>query len=333
MFSALLFIYETVGHNLKIHRKLNMGNLRIKLKYKSFEIELEGDQETVQSEFKDIKENGLGNIVMGVDMSETNYLVEQNKEYPKQIAQVETIDYSDSNIPSLKDVLMRQLPSSEREWILVYAYYGTEFGNKPFSSKTILEAYESTKRKTTSRHANMSQNIKALFNKGYFSALNDDEFILTSDGKHQANEIITRTHSIPVKQNKPKAKSSTSKESSNKKSKSSTSKFEVLKDLNLRPSDKTSLIDYINNFDVKSNGDRIIVIINYLKEILKIDKVTIDHIYTAFFVLKCRIPPSFYQVVVNTKNRNNLIDFDKVDNIKLSAQGLNRVRLDIVKKK
>ncbi|MDO6519382.1 hypothetical protein [Zobellia uliginosa] len=312
-----------------------MGNLRIKLKYKSFEIELEGDKETVQSEFKDIKENGLGNIVMGVDMSETTYLVEQPNDngLPKQIAQAENIDFTDSNIPSLKDVLMKQLPSSEREWILVYAYYGTEFGNKPFTGKTILEAYESTKRKTASRHANMSQNIKALFNKGYFSALNDEEFILTNDGKHQANEIITRTHSTPVKQNKPKTKGTKSKDSNNKKSKSSTSKFEVLKNLNLRPSDKISLTDYIKDFEIKSNGDRIIVIVNYLKEILKIDKVTIDHLYTAFFVLKCRIPASFYQVVTNTKGRSNWIDFDKVDNIKLSAQGLNRVRLDIAKKK
>ena len=311
-----------------------MGNLRIKLKYKSFEIELEGDKDTVQSEFKDIKENGLGNIVMGVDMSETTYLVEQPASgTPKQIAQAENIDFTDSNNPSLKDILMKQLPSSETEWILVYAYYGSEFGAKPFTSKTILEAYESTKRKTTSRHANMSKNIKSLFNKGYFSARNDEEFILTEDGKRQANEIITRTHSTPIKQSKSKSKANKPKEINSKKTKSATSKFQVLKDLNLRPTDKVTLTDYIEDFDTKSNGDKIIVIINYLKEILKIDKVTIDHVHTAFFVLKFRIPASFYQVVVNTKSRSNLIDFDKTDDINLSTQGSNRVRLDIIKKK
>jgi hypothetical protein len=311
-----------------------MGNLRIKLKYKSFEIELEGDKETVQSEFKDIKENGLGNIVMGVDMSETTYLVEPNGDFPKQIAQAETIDHIESDYPSLKDILMKQLPSSESEWILVYAFYGTDFGNKPFTNKTILEAYESTKRKTTQRHKNMSGNIKKQFNKGYFSALNDEEYIMTSDGKHQAKEIITRSHSTPIKQKKPNSKTTNKKESNGKKSKkSTTSKFEVLKDLNLRPTDKISLLDYIKDFDVNSNSDKIIVIINYLKEILKLEKISIDHLYTAFFVLKYRIPASFYQVVVNTKSRSSLINFDKVDNIKLSTQGSNRVRLDIVKKK
>ena len=53
-----------------------MGNLKIKLKYKSFEIELEGDKDTVKEEFKDIKENGLGNILGGVDMTDQAYIIE-----------------------------------------------------------------------------------------------------------------------------------------------------------------------------------------------------------------------------------------------------------------
>ena len=154
---------------------------------------------------------------------------------------------------------------------------------------------------------------------------------MTDDGKHQADEIITRSHSTPVKQKKPsKSKAGTKQKASSSKN-SSTQKFQVLSDLNLRPSDKTHLTDYIKGYDIKSNGDRIIVIIHYLKEVLKVDKVTIDHIYTAFFVLKCKIPTTFYQVVVNTKSRSKLLEFDNMEDIKLSTQGLNRVRLDIIK--
>lgn len=309
-----------------------MENLRIKLKYKSFEIELEGDKDTVQNEFKDIKENGLGNIVMGVDMNETAYIVEPSENVPKQIQQAQNVDFVEGDKPSLKDILMKQLPSSETEWILVYAFYGSNFGGKSFTSKTILEAYESTKRKTTNRQANMSKNIKSLFSKGYFSALNDEEFIMTEDGKHQANEIITRTHSTPLKQKKPQKSKSTSTDKSKSQKKSTSQKFQVLKDLNLRPSDKTHLTDYVQEFELKSNGDKIIVIVNYLKEVLKVEKVTIDHLYTAFFVLKYKIPTSFYQVVINTQSRSQWLDFEKVDDINLSTQGLNRVRLDISKK-
>jgi hypothetical protein len=309
-----------------------MGNLRIKLKYKSFEIELEGDKETVQSEFKDIKQNGLGNIVMGIDMADDTYYIETKPNSPINIPKNEIMDISNEEYPNIKDVLMKQLPSSEPEWILVYSFYGSDFGNKPFTNGTIQEGYNATKRNTKSRKANLSNNIKSLFNKGLFSALNDEEFILTADGKHQAKEIVTRSHSIPIKQEKPTSKDKANKKPQKSNGKSSSQKFSIIKELNLRPTDKIDLIKYMEGFEIKSNADRIIVIVNYLKEILSVDQVTIDHLYTAFFELKCKIPTSFYQVVINTKSRDHLLDFEKVDNINLSVQGMNRVRLDITRK-
>ena len=316
-----------------------MGNLRIKLKYKSFEIELEGEEETVQAEFKDIKQNGLGNVVNGVDMSETNYIIET---IPKQLEQTSNSNgdpikiVTPTNLPSLKDVIMKQLPSSETEWILVYAYYASESGTKTFTPKNILESYESSKRKTASRHANLSKNIKSIFGKGYFSALNDEEYILTDDGKHEAIEILTRKHGAQIAQTKPASKSSKKTESvdtskSGKKSASS-NKFEVLKDINFRPSGKTSLLDFVKTYDIKSNADRIVVIIQYLNEILGIKPVTGNHIYSGFWELKCKIPTAFYQIITNTKTREKFLDFTKISDIKLSIQGQNHVRLDMVKK-
>ncbi|MCP9770371.1 hypothetical protein EGI22_20890 [Lacihabitans sp. LS3-19] len=316
-----------------------MGKLRIKLKYKSFEIELEGEEETVQAEFKDIKQNGLGNVVNGVDMSEANYIIETN---PRQIEQVsssngETIKIaSPTNLPSLKDVIMKQLPSAETEWILVYAFFASDGGSKYFTTKNILELYESSKRKTNSRKANLSNNIKALFGKGYFSALNDDEYILTDDGKHEATEILTRKHSSTIAKVKPTSKSSKKTESvdtikSGKKS-AGPNKFEVLKDINFRPSGKTSLLDFVKTYDIKSNADRIVVIIQYLNEILGIKPVTGNHIYSGFWELKCKIPTAFYQIITNTKTREKFLDFTKISDIKLSIQGQNHVRLDMVKK-
>lgn len=320
-----------------------MGNLRIKLKYKSFEIELEGEEATVQSEFKDIKQNGLGNVVNGVDISESSYIIEST---PRQIqsSSVNTEEFSTVaspiNTPSLKDVIMRQLPSSEREWILVYAYYSSNNGNNSFTSKNILEHYESTKRKTASRHKNMSQNIKALFGKGYFSALNDDEYVLTDDGKHEATEILTRKHSISTPQTKPSSKTpvKSSKKASEgdgtkaTKKTGSANKFEVLKDVNFRPTGKTSLIDFVKSYEVKSNADRIVVIIHYLNEILGIKTVNGNHIYSGFWELKCKIPTALYQIITNTKTREKFLDFSKITDIKLSIQGQNHVRFDMNKK-
>lgn len=311
-----------------------MGNLRIKLKYKSFEIELEGDKDTVQSEFKEIKENGLGNIVMGVDFSEQKFLVnsdeKENSAHVRQLQTPETVDFVEtSKLPSIKDVIMKQLPSSETEWIIVYAFYASNYGEKTFTGKDILSMYESTKRNTSSRKRNLSNNLKSLFTKGYLSALNDDDYILTDDGKRQANEIVSRTHSTPNKQ----AKSKTTIDSSqNKQRKSTNSKVpEVLKDLNLRPADKISLPDYMEKFDAPKNPDKIIVVINYLKEILNIDKVTLNHIYTAFWVLKFRVPKNFNQLLIDTRGRNKVIEYDNTDDINLSVLGSNRIRFDINK--
>ena len=39
-----------------------MSELKIKFKYGDFKIELKGEKETVQSEFRSIRENGLGKI-------------------------------------------------------------------------------------------------------------------------------------------------------------------------------------------------------------------------------------------------------------------------------
>lgn len=317
-----------------------MGNLRIKLKYKSFEIELEGEEVTVQAEFKDIKQNGLGNVVTGVDLSETNYIIDAT---PRQIengtfSNTETIVFSTpTNIPSLKDVIMRQLPSIEREWILVYAYFSSDGGNKTFTPKNILEHYESTKRKTTARHKNMSGNIKVLFTKGYFSALNDDEYILTDDGKHEATEILTRKHSISSAQTKPSSKKTKSEASpketkTTKKASIVSNKMEVLKDVNFRPNGKTSLTDYAKLYEIKSNADRIVVIIQYLNDVLDIKTVTGNHLYSGFWELKCKIPTAFYQIITNTKTREKLLDFTKITDIKLSIQGQNHVRFDLAKK-
>jgi hypothetical protein len=87
----------------------------------------------------------------------------------------------------------------------------------------------------------------------------------------------------------------------------------------------------MDNYEVGSNADRIIVVINYLKEILKIENVTGNHIYTAFWVLKCKIPTSFNQVLINTRGRSKYIDYETTDDINLSIPGANRLRLDIIK--
>ncbi|MDT0651560.1 hypothetical protein [Autumnicola edwardsiae] len=313
-----------------------MSNLRIKLKYKSFEIELEGDQETVKNEFHDIKQNGLGNIVNGVDMSE-NYYIEANEEKDtKKLPSVETVDFEEKDaLPALREIVLKQLPSSETEWILIYAFYSTSYATKSFNLNDIISMYESTKRLTASHRSNLSNNIKSLFRKGYLAAQNEDDYLVSEDGVNHAREILNRTHSITSRSNSSKKKPNVKIPAEKKRNKKSTSKkadsLEVIDDLNLRPQGEESIFDFFQKYEVKSLADKIILTITYLQDVLQIEKISINHIYTALYILKERIPASFKQVVINVKNRKKFIKYDTLDDIQLTTIGSNRVRIDITK--
>ena len=70
-----------------------------------------------------------------------------------------------------------------------------------------------------------------------------------------------------------------------------------------------------------------------LNEILNIKTVNGNHIYSGFWELKCKIHTAFYQIITNTKIREKYLDFTEISDVKLSIQGLNRIRFDMQNKK
>lgn len=147
--------------------------------------------------------------------------------------------------------------------------------------------------------------------------------------KNQQNQQVT-----PPAQTKkilpPKKEKSTE---SKPKGKGKAPGFKLLTDLNYRPKGKDSLIDFINNLPFKSNVEKIAGIVYYCKETLGIEQVTSDHIFTGFKELKIPIPPTLYQVIVNVKNRNGWINFDKMEDITYTIQGGNFIEHDLPKRK
>ncbi|HVD97008.1 MAG TPA: hypothetical protein VNB90_02315 [Cytophagaceae bacterium] len=142
------------------------------------------------------------------------------------------------------------------------------------------------------------------------------------------------------KLNQPAIADSKSNSKANKKGKPKEQKskgkginYKFLADLNFKPKGKESLEEFITKNRFESNPEKILGIIYYCKEILKIDQVNMDHIFTGLKEIKTPIPTSFYQVVVNIKNRNHWIVFDKTDDISLSIQGSNYLEYDLPKKK
>lgn len=129
---------------------------------------------------------------------------------------------------------------------------------------------------------------------------------------------VTPTLSSP----KPKAKKSP-------KTTKPSSAGTLLTSLNLRPPGKTSLKDYVTQFKKPTSEEKILIFIYYLKEELKEDNLTLDHIFTCLREIGDKIPTYLKQVVTNVKNNKGWIDTTNWESLTFTTQGMNHIEHDI----
>lgn len=97
----------------------------------------------------------------------------------------ETIDY-----PTLKQLVVKNYPKNEPEWILCYAFLASKFGEDTFKKENILEGYKETHRFTNSASRNLSNNINACIKKDWIKDVNKDEFILKQEGIEYVKDVL-----------------------------------------------------------------------------------------------------------------------------------------------
>lgn len=125
----------------------------------------------------------------------------------------------------------------------------------------------------------------------------------------------------------------TKKASSAKKITNTSYQPQFVRDLNLRPSDKKTLVEFLKEKNPSGNIENTAVIVYYLKEILKIDVVTPDHIFTCYRELNIKIPAVLPQNLRDcASNRYGFIDF-KNGTCFTNIRGINFVEQDLPKKK
>lgn len=100
--------------------------------------------------------------------------------------------YNAKEYPIMKDIVIRDLAKTEREWILIYALYSSEFGKNTLTREDLLNKYSESNRKTSSRLNNLTNNIRNMVKADQLKFINDDEMLLTSKGKEVALEILNR---------------------------------------------------------------------------------------------------------------------------------------------
>jgi hypothetical protein len=323
-----------------INIKKNMSEenkLKMKFKLHQLEFEIEGNQDVVKEQFENFKSFITGDLLPKINIEEPRQqaIAQQvenmvSKQIP-QAEEIELVEIAETEIPSLKDIKLRDLAKTEADWMIVYCYFASKGGNKTFTRSDIVQLYKDSGRYTDKITNGLAQYFKNSSKKGLIKATSDTDFIILEKGKVAANQIFKGNS----KSKSFKPKNATKNDSSDNKKSSATNskKFEYCLDkkLNLRPDGKESLKDFSDKYELDSTPKQILVIVYYLKEILGIETISGNHIYTGLDELGGRVPQSLKQIIINTKGRNyGWLDYESMDDISLSIQGRNAIKHDLI---
>jgi hypothetical protein len=163
---------------------------KIRLRLENFEIEVSGDKEFVNEEFKKLEERYLN--------SNFKNQLDETKKINTFLRELVPENDLKGKYPSMQNIIIKQIPKTEFDWVLIYGFYKSNYGKKTFSKKDINDFYEESKRKTKQRIKNIAYNLNSLVKKDFIKALNDTEFVITETGIKKSEEIL---NFLPVETN------------------------------------------------------------------------------------------------------------------------------------
>ena len=105
----------------------------------------------------------------------------------------------------------------------------------------------------------------------------------------------------------------------------------MVNDLNLRPKGKPSLQEFMGAKALKSQDDKNAAVIYYLKSEIGVEKVSADHVFSAYREMKAdwKLPSNLRNSLQVTKSTTGWIDTSDMDDIKITASGTNHVEHDL----
>jgi hypothetical protein len=239
-----------------------------------------------------------------------------------------------SQFPHINDVEIN-IECSESEWILVYAFYCSDFGKKTFTKTEAHDKYMA-KRKTDSRVGNFSTNWKSLF-KEYISTVNDTSFKFKAEkidfirdlilGKEKSKNLSKGGSAIKKnKTEKIEVGTKTKKPVS-----SNGATYSIDRNLNLIPKGKQSLNDFYNQYISKNHQDYILIFVYYLEKIANEKNISEDKIYTCYKNSSLPVP-NIKKVLSNIVTRKGWINSLTYSDLKVSVAGENHIEHKMTKK-
>jgi len=282
-----------------------MDNLKIKFKLHGLEFELEGAEATVKKEFEQFKSFTL-EILSKVNIVTSQVTTTAPGLSPKVILPTQDTTALDSNeYPVMKEIVKRDLPKAETDWILVYAFYASRYGENTFTEEEIKKYYESTSRKNVSRMANLSNNIKSILNKGYIKVHNDEEYLIKSQGIAYVQQILQGNSTAkisnrpsPKANNLPTPKASVKKETETKKTKGANTIAFI--DLSLPAEEINALTTFYQSRNPKTQNEEVAVVMKWYKDHIKSKEISLEEINYLLNICS-KTPSAIEQVLINMK--------------------------------
>jgi len=106
----------------------------------------------------------------------------------------------------------------------------------------------------------------------------------------------------------------------------------LVKDLNLKPKNKTAFVDFAQQKAPRSDSEKCTVVVYYLQHEAHIAGVGVDHLYTCFKAMRWRIPTDLNHTVCQTAHQKGWLDTSDTKNITVTTLGENCVEHDLARK-
>lgn len=243
--------------------------------------------------------------------------------------------------PHIDDLAIK-INCNEAEWILIYAFYISEFAAKTFSKQAIKEKYME-ERDSESHRKNFATNWKNTF-KVYFATVANDKIKFTGNNLTHVTDLITGKRNGVIKNghkrktNKQKTSVIDLLEDTNtndpkqlkSKSKPNNISYSLISDLNLFPSNKISLKDFYAQYNSTTSSEVILIIVHYLQKIINQSNIGVNHLYTCYKNIGLPIP-NIDKALQNIHYRNGWVNTSDRSNLKINIAGENHLEHTIKK--
>lgn len=293
--------------------------LKLKVCVGDANIELEGDGDLVHTIFSELRESGLGKLSASISVrpkteppKEAESVVipvaDKNNEKSSDRQQMEA-----STLPNIDTVVIKDLPKTEAEWILIYALYASKQGTKVFTENDLRQEYQDSSRWNDSRRKNFAANIKKAVTSDWFKIVNDSNYSLLPAGKEKAYEILQR------------AADSNGSKKSKKATNSGKATYNVI-ELGLDERQRQEIKQYLLSFPSVTHMDRAVLIAYKLAQygIAEFDENTI---YTALRIADLRASYDLKSSLTNGKTKKNFfVSSDTAGMYKLHHLGEDRAK-------